>query len=141
MWGGVIGSLPGLEALFESSVSRPGSPLTPELWLCVLLFFETLFAGVNRPVGSEGEKLKSREEFGDVRLRDLLRIDLFSCELSEPPRFRSTTSAALGLIDRGLVTPEGGGASLRNEMRTDSSISLKTIFTALSSLCGGGGRV
>ena len=81
--------------------------------------------GVSRPVGSslDPDKETSTEDVGDVRFRDLLLIELFSFELSEPPRFLGFTSTdfcRLGFDCRDLED----GISLRKEINTDSSMRL-----------------
>ena len=54
--GGVIGSLPGLGALAESSVIESRSPLPLDVWLGALLLLSRTFSeGVRRPVGSDDE--------------------------------------------------------------------------------------
>ena len=81
--------------------------------------------GVRRPVGSslDPDKGISSEEVGDVRCLDRLLMELFSFELSEPPRFRGFTSAGfwrVWWICWDLVE----GTSFKKEINTDSSMRL-----------------
>ena len=124
MFGGVIGSWPGLCPPPESSVKESTSPLLLDVLLGTrlgLLWFEE---GVRRPVGSDAENGESAGEHGDALLLDLLLIGFFSFELSEPPRLLRTPSRVPDLSCLVFLALEDGGTSFKNEMSTDSSIRL-----------------
>ena len=81
--------------------------------------------GVKRPVGSslDPDEGISSEHAGDVRFLDLLLIETFSFELSEPPRFRGFTSVGFWRLWWDCCVLEDG-TSFKKEINTDSSMRL-----------------